>query len=142
MTAEDGAKRPVTGTVVKVLLHRQDDRGMQLEPYASRCVRHGELHELVTTDQTQAPLGARIDRVGFLGFVEILEAGVIDRGDQLEINAEPIGTVLGFDACHFPNHYNIVIAADPLQTGLDLGVGPEAPIRFEPATTAPPPLRD
>lgn len=142
MMAEDGAKRAVTGTLVKVLLHRRDDRGMQLEPYASRCVRRGELHELVTTDQTRAGLGARIDRVGFLGFVEILQAGVIDRGDQLRINGHPIGTVLGFDACHFPNHYNIIIAADPPQTGFDLALEPETPIRFEPAETAPHPIRE
>ena len=136
MIAEDGAKRPVTGTLVKVLLHRRDDRGMQLEPYTSRCVRQGELHELLTTDQSPAGPGARIDRVGFLGFVEILQAGVVDRGDQLQINGRSIGTVVGFDACHFPNHYNVVVAADRLQTGLDLGLEPEAPVRFEPAHTA------
>lgn len=137
MTSEHGAKRPVTGAVVKVLLHRRDERGMQLEPYASRCVRRGELHELVTTDQVRAAPGARIDRVGFLGFVEVLRAGVIDRGDELWVNGRSIGTVLGFDACHFPNHYNIIVAADPLQTGHDLGLEPEAPIRFGPAETAP-----
>lgn len=136
MTPQDGPKRAVTGTLVKVLLHRQDDRGMQLEDYASRCVRRGELHELVTTDQTQARLGARVDRVGFLGFVEILDAGVIDRGDELQVNGRPVGTVLGFDACHFPNHYNIIVAADPRRTGLDLGLEPEAPIRFAGAKTA------
>lgn len=137
MTPQDGAKRPVTGVLVKVLLHLQDDRGMRLEPYASRCVRQGDLHELVTTDRTQAALGGHIDRIGFLGFVEILQAGVIDRGDELRINGRSIGTVLGFDACHFPNHYNIVIAADPPQTGLDLGLEPEASIRFERAETGP-----
>src|SRR5207248_3127576 len=47
---EDGAKRPVTATLVKVLVHRRNDRGMSLEPYASRCIRQGEIHELVTTD--------------------------------------------------------------------------------------------
>ncbi|MFL1431718.1 MULTISPECIES: DUF6917 domain-containing protein, partial [unclassified Nocardiopsis] len=36
---EDGAKRPVTAAVVKVLVHRRTDRGMRLEPFASRCVR-------------------------------------------------------------------------------------------------------
>ena len=45
--AEDGDKRTVRGRVVKVLVHTRDDRGMVLEPFASRCVRHGEIHELV-----------------------------------------------------------------------------------------------
>lgn len=130
MIGEDGPKRTVAGTLVKVLWHRRDDRGMHLEPYASRCVRHGEIHELVTTDHTDTAPGARIDRVAFLGFVEILQAGVVDRGDHLWINEQSIGTVLGFDACHFPNHYNILIATHPPQSGLDLALQPEAQVRF------------
>lgn len=133
MSHENGPKRTVTGTLVKVLLHRRDDRGMHLEPYASRCVRHGEIHELVTTDHTDTAPGARIDRVAFLGFVELQQAGVIDRGDHLWVEDQPIGTVLGFDACHFPNHYNILIAAHPPQSGLDLALQPEAAVRFQPA---------
>lgn len=133
MIREDGPKRTVAGALVKVLWHRRDDRGMRLEPYASRCVRHGEIHELVTTDHTDTAPGTCIDRVAFLGFVEILQAGVVDRGDRLWIDDQPIGTVLGFDACHFPNHYNILIAAHPPQSGLDLALQPEAAIRFEQA---------
>ncbi|WP_406138666.1 DUF6917 domain-containing protein [Streptomyces sp. NBC_01089] len=76
MTAgEDGAKRTVHGPLVKVLTHRREGRGMALEPFAARCVRRGEVHELVTTDHTETAAGARIDRVGFLGFVEIGCAG-------------------------------------------------------------------
>ena len=58
--------------------------------------------------------------------------GVIDRGDELWIGDRRIGTVLGFDACHFPNHYNILIAADEPRTGLDLALEPETPVRFAP----------
>lgn len=129
---EDGAKRPVTGTLVKVLLHRRTDRGMELEAYASRCVRQGEVHELVTTDHTESAPGTRIDRVGFLGFAEIASAGVIDRGDELWVNGHRVGTVLGFDACHFPNHYNVLITTATPHTGQDLALKPETPIRFEP----------
>jgi hypothetical protein len=132
---EDGAKRPVAGDVVKVLVHRRDDRGMVLEPFASRCVRTGEVHELVTTDHRHGAAGSRIERVGFLGFVEITRAGVIDRGDQVWINAGLVGTVLGFDACHFPNHYNILITVDTPVTGRDLALRPEAAVLFQPATS-------
>jgi hypothetical protein len=134
---EDKVKRPVTGTLVKVLLHHRVDRGMKLETYGSRCVRQGEVHELVTTNHTQIAPGTRIDRVGFLGFMEIARAGVIDRGDELWVNGHRIGTVLGFDACHFPNHYNVLITADPPRSGLDLALKPEATIRFEPTATLP-----
>lgn len=133
---EDGPKRAVTATLVKVLLHRRDDRGMRLEPHASRCVRRGEVHELVTTDHAGTAAGARIDRVGFLGFAEILVAGVIDRGDGLWIGGRLVGAVLGFDACHLPNHYNILVTVDAPVSGGDLGLEPEMPVRFAPA---PPP---
>lgn len=132
-TREDGPKRTVRGTLVKVLVHRRDDRGMRLEPFASRCVRAGELHELVTTDHRDDAPGARVDRVGFLGFVEIDTAGVIDRGDEVWVGDRLIGTVLGFDACHFPNHYNVLITTDAPRTGPELGLAPETVIRFSPA---------
>ena len=122
---EDGPKRTVEGIVVKVLIHRREDRGMSLEPYASRCVRVGEVHELVTTDHRDTRPGARIDRGAFLGFAEITRAGVLDRGDRFWVG--------GFDACHFPNHYNVLIATDETLTGSDLGLRPETGVRFEPA---------
>lgn len=127
---ENGAKRVVTGTVVKVLLHRRDERGMSLEPHASRCVREGEVHELVTTDHRETAAGARIDRVGFLGFAELHQAGVIDRGDEFWIDGRLVGTVLGFDGCHFPNHYNILIATPTPVSGADLRLRPEMPVAF------------
>ncbi|WP_423835638.1 DUF6917 domain-containing protein [Streptomyces tubbatahanensis] len=127
---ENGAKRSVHGALVKVLLHRRTERGMSLEPYASRCVRRGEVHELVTTDHRETAPGTRIDRVGFLGFVELSCAGVLDRGDDVWIGGVHVGTVLGFDACHFPNHYNILIDAGRLLTGEDLKLGPELSVSF------------
>lgn len=127
---EDGPKRPIEATVVKVLKHRRDDRGMRLEPFTSRCVRAGEVHELVTTDHADTTAGARVDRVGFLGFAEIANAGVLDRGDQVLVDGVPVGTVLGFDACHFPNHYNVLILTDRPTTGPELAVKPETKIAF------------
>ena len=125
---EDGDKRAVPATLVKVLVHRRDDRGMRLEEFASRCVRAGEVHELVTTDHGVAD--GRIDRVGFLGFAEIERGGVIDRGDEVRIGDAVVGTVLGFDACHFPNHYNILIQRAAPVSGADIALSPESPVRF------------
>ncbi|SFY49662.1 DUF6917 domain-containing protein [Streptomyces sp. F-1] len=128
--AEDGAKRVVRGALVKVLVHRRTDRGIRLEEHAARCVRRGEVHELVTTDQWEPRPGARIDRVGFLGFVELECGGVIDRGDLVRIGDAVVGTVLGFDACHLPNHYNILIHAERAVSGLDLELLPEDAVSF------------
>ncbi|MEZ7006298.1 hypothetical protein [Streptomyces sp. AD55] len=130
---ESGAKRAVRGAVVKVLRHTRTDRGMTLEPFASRCVRRGEVHELVTTDHWSEEPGARVDRVGFLGFAELACGGVVDRGDTLLIGGEPVGTVLGFDGCHLPNHYNILIHTPRLLTGHCLSLAPEAGVVFAPA---------
>jgi hypothetical protein len=128
--AEDGPKRVVRGALVKVLVHRRTDRGMRLEEHAARCVRRGEVHELVTTDQWDPRSGARIDRVGFLGFAELLCGGVIDRGDLVRIADTTVGTVLGFDACHLPNHYNILIHTERPVSGRDLGLQPESAVTF------------
>jgi hypothetical protein len=121
---EDGPKSAVTATLLKVLVHRRTDRGMRLEPYASRCVRVGEVHELVATDHDEITAGTRIDRVAFLGFAEITAAGVLDRGDEVWIGGRRIGVLLGFDGCHLPNHYNLLIRADPPPTGEELGLVP------------------
>ncbi len=128
--AEDGPKRVVRGVVVKVLVHRRADRGMTLEPFASRCVRKGEVHELLTTDHTEVEPGTRIDRVGFVGFVELGCGGVLDRGDEVRLDGRLVGTVLGFDACHLPNHYNIVVTTDTPRTGPELGAAPECEVTF------------
>lgn len=130
---ENGRKKSVDGTVVKVLKHHRVDRGMVLEEHTSRCVQRGEVHELVTTDEVDTAPGGTVDRVGFLGFAEIAGAGVLDRGDEVWVGRERIGTVLGWDACHFPNHYNILIACDPPRTGPEIGLEPGAGIRFVPA---------
>lgn len=121
---EDGPKRDVRATVVKVLVHQRTDRGMRLEAFASRCVRAGEVHELVATDHVETAAGARIDRVAFLGFAEIDAAGVLDRGDELWIGDRRIGVLLGFDGCHLPNHYNVLVRADAgaLRAGGELGL--------------------
>ncbi|UED85447.1 Gfo/Idh/MocA family protein [Streptomyces profundus] len=128
--SEDGLKFPVRSTLVKILTHRRDDRGMSLTEFASRCVRRGEVHELVTTDQLDPTPGAVVDRVGFLGFVEIESAGVLDRGDEVWADGRRIGAVLGFDDCHFPNHYNVLIAVDTPTTGPEQGLVPGMEVRF------------
>lgn len=112
--------RPVQGQLVKLLRHKQLNRGMTLCPFETRCLRRGDIHELVATDQADAQMGDRINRVGFLGFAEIEKGGVIGRGNLCFMGAQFVGAVLGFDDCHAPNHYNILIAAETLLTASEL----------------------
>jgi hypothetical protein len=124
-------KREVAGVVVKLLHHKRDDRGMTLIEHESRCVRRGDIHELVTTDQAGAVSGDRIDRVGFLGFIEIESAGVVERGDAVIHKGTVLGSVLGFDECHVPNHYNILVAAPRLCTAGEIGLEVEDAVTFQ-----------
>lgn len=130
-------KRPVVASAVKLLFHVRDDRGMELCDHATRCLARHEVHEIVTTDQGEAQAGDRIDRVGFVAFAEIESGGVVERGDRLVVAGRDVGRVLGFDDCHAPNHWNVLVAAPELLTAdaLDLRVGDE--LRFEPGEPAP-----
>lgn len=122
MSPSDPTKLAVDATLVKLLFHRRTDRNMTIMVEQSRCVRAGEVHELLTTDQPGLAAGSRLDRVGFLGFVEIGNAGVLDVGDIVTCGDVRLGVLAGFDACHFPNHYNIVLRAARLLTAADLAL--------------------
>ncbi|MFC0562548.1 DUF6917 domain-containing protein [Halalkalibacter alkalisediminis] len=124
------AKRIVEGAFVKLLFHKQEQRGMRLIEFETRCVRKGEIHEIVTTTHKEAKSGDVINRVGFLGFAEMNCGGVIERGDQVKVNGRVIGSVLGFDECHFPNHYNILIAVDETATATEVDLTVESAITF------------
>lgn len=123
-------KRQLAGFFVALMTHSRTDRGMRLTEFRTRCIPAGEIHEMVTTDQSDAVLGDKIDRVGYLGFAEIASGGVMEVGDPVRIAGTQIGRVLGFDDTHYPNHYNILIATDRLLTSQDIDVDVESPITF------------
>jgi hypothetical protein len=128
------SKVAVSATLVKLLFHRRTERGMTIMAEQSRCVRAGEVHELLTTDQDGLTAGSRLDRVGFLGFVEIRNAGVLDAGDVVTCGDVRLGVLAGFDDCHFPNHYNVVLRADRLLTAADLALPVGGPVVFRQGT--------
>jgi hypothetical protein len=47
------------------------------------------------------------------------------------LDEEPIGTVLGFDETHEPNHINVIIGVARRRTGRELQFAPGRKIRFE-----------
>ncbi|GAB6990757.1 DUF6917 domain-containing protein [Paenibacillus pini] len=129
-TVKRTVKRKVDGAFVALLFHKQQERGMRLIEFETRCVQAGEIHEIVTTTHHEAEKGDRIDRVGFLGFAEMKCGGVIGRGDAVMIQNQVIGHVLGFDDCHFPNHYNILISTQETMMADDLELEVEMLISF------------
>jgi hypothetical protein len=99
----------------------RSDRGMILTPFRTRCLLAGEIHEFVLCEEGLNP-DAPIDRVSYLGFGEILTGGVAEIGDGFFVDGKRIGTLIGFDETHAPNHYNILIASSTLRPGSALGL--------------------
>jgi hypothetical protein len=95
----------------------------------------GEIHELAVTDDPAAGPGARVERVAYAGFVEIVCGGVILVGDHVTLGPRQLGQVVGFDCTHFPNHMNILVRGPNWQTGRELEVVVDEPVVF--AFTAP-----
>ena len=120
------------GRFVGVMDLSRDDRGFSLIAAPTRCIRRGDVHELIVTDEATAAPGATVQRCRFLGFVEFESAGVLVRGDAVDIDGREIGTVAGFDECHFPNHLNIVLQAADARTGIQLGLRPGALLQVRP----------
>jgi len=137
-TGEMGVPRilraPFGGQFVGVMDLARDDRGFSLIAAPTRCIRRGDVHEMILTDEATAAPGAIVQRCRFLGFVEFDAAGVLVHGDAIQIDGRLVGRVAGFDECHFPNHLNIVLQADTARTGIELGLRPGAVLQVHPGT--------
>jgi hypothetical protein len=102
-------KEDIRGRVVVVLQGALDNRQLELIKTISRAVKRHEIHEIILTDEEQAGPGAKVNRVIYIGFLEITKGGVIVSGDEFFLEDKFLGTVAGFDETHLPNHLNIVV---------------------------------
>lgn len=123
-------KRDVCGSLAVVLDGKMDDRALSLIAPMSRCLCHGQVHELILTDETSAKPGSRVDRIAYLGFFAVEREGVIVVGDELLVDGKKVGILAGFDETHMPNHLNIVVCSDTRSTGNELGCRLEAAVVF------------
>ena len=124
------AKSDIEGNLVVVLQGKIENRGLELIKPASRCVKKFEIHELIASDEENIGPGSEVNKIAYIGFVEILQGGVILAGDAVFRNGERIGVIAGFDETHMPNHLNIVIRCDKRITGVELGCCPGDGISF------------
>jgi hypothetical protein len=120
----------LNGRLVAILRPSRLDRGLQLIPEKSRCIRAGEVHELILTDELTAVPGSRVDRVAYLAFAEFATGGLIVQGDLLTVDGQTLGTLIGYDETHMPNHLNIVIGGEAFASGYDRGLRLEARFSF------------
>lgn len=122
------SKSDVVGRVVAVLTGVTDRRGLLIEEFRSRAVRHGDVHELMITDET-VDIGVTVNRVALLAFFEVTAGGVILLNDRVTIDGVEIGFVAGFNETHMPNHQNICLSGDLLDGAL-LGLRLGADVRI------------
>lgn len=114
-------KRTVEGHLVCVLGARADDRGLELTVHPSRAVLCHEIHEILMVEDPEAAPTRTVRRVAYAGCVEIARGGMILIHDRVVVAGRDIGTVVGFDETHLPNHMNIaVLASGELRNGEEL----------------------
>lgn len=130
-------KNAASARIVRVLVHIREDRRMSFAPWQSRCFTKGEIHEIVTTTDTPENRSVSIDHIGFVGFAEFSQASVVEVGDQVFIGELYVGSVAGFDECHYPNHYNIIVSSDRLICGSEINLRPGDEVSFVPAEVLP-----
>ncbi|ODA39685.1 hypothetical protein [Desulfosporosinus sp. BG] len=125
------AKRVIKGRLVVILKGKLEQRGLELIPTISRAVLKDEVHELIVTDQENAGPGSKVDKIAYIGFVEITAGGVMTVGDTLTCQDKVLGRVVGFDETHLPNHLNIVLASDTRSDGVEQNLNLESEITGE-----------
>jgi len=128
--ASYAANRPVEGEVVTVLASSHEARGLKLMTTYTRALRRDSIHELIATDEASKKPGDVVDRIAYLAFFEVRRGGVVVMGETLLADDKPVGTVLGFDETHEPNHINIVIGVARRQTGRQLNLSVGSRTRF------------
>jgi hypothetical protein len=125
------AKRPVPAEVVAVLHAHAASRRLELTVHPSRAVSAGEVHEILGTDERDKGLNSIVDRVGYVACIAIKQSGMILVRDAVFLKGQVVGTVIGFDETHLPNHMNIVIYTPSLLTGHDMGAQLGDEVLFE-----------
>jgi hypothetical protein len=111
-----GDRRPVTGEVVAILHVTFDRRGLKLIDARSRAMLHDEIHELMVTDEPGAAPGGGADRVSAIAFFEVEVGGVAVVEDEVLIGDGLLGELAGFDMTHMPNHMNVLVKSETLDT--------------------------
>lgn len=125
------AKRVIKGKLAVILRGKLEKRGLELIPTISRAVLKNEVHELIVTDQENVGPGSKVDKIAYIGFVEITAGGVMTVGDTLTCQDKVLGRVIGFDETHLPNHLNIVLASGSRSDGVEQNLKLESDITCE-----------
>lgn len=116
------SKVDIQGKVVVVLNGRLDNRNLNLIVPISRAFKKHDVIELIGTDEENAKPGENVNTIAYIGFVEILNSGVILIGDEVIINSKKIGVIAGYDDTHLPNHQNVIVKMEKRIPGKELNI--------------------
>ena len=103
------AKSDMRGRVVVVLRGTLENRSLALITPISRAFPAGSIIELIGTDEATAGPGGTVEKIAYIAFVELIDGGVLLAGDPVFINGTQVGTIVGFDDTHVPNHQNTIL---------------------------------
>jgi len=115
-------KGPIIGRVVAVLDLILENRGMKLIHPRSRALVKSSIFELAVTDEAESSPGKVVNRVGYIGFIEVTQGGVAVVGDNVYIGNRLLGEIVGFNEDHVPNHITVLVRSKELTTGFKFGV--------------------
>jgi hypothetical protein len=114
-------KSTLYGNWVAVMDHERHERALTLSSFRTRCFKQGEIHEFLLCDRDTAKLKL-INDVAYLGFGAFTQGGVVEVGDEFWCGDNCIGSILGFDETHMPNHYNVIIQSEQATSGFQRGL--------------------
>jgi hypothetical protein len=116
------SKTEMKGKVVVVLDGKLENRNLNLIIPISRAFKKFDVIELIATDDNNAAPGTNVNPIAYIGFVEVLNSGVVLVGDEVRWSGKVIGTIIGYDDTHLPNHQNVIVKVDARISGKDLGL--------------------
>lgn len=116
------SKLDIKGKFVVVLDGKLDNRGLSLIKPISRAFSKSTIIELIGTDEKVAAPGNSVNNICYIGFVELLDSGVLLVGDNIEWNNKIIGAIAGYDDTHMPNHQNTIIKMEKRISGKELKI--------------------
>ena len=124
-------KADITGRILVVLDGRLENRGLQLIQPISRAFTAETIIELIGIDDPAAGPGSTVDAIAYIGFVELLNGGVLLVGDEIQWKGKVIGTIAGYDDTHMPNHQNTIVRMKERIPGKELGLAVGDPITIK-----------
>ena len=112
------SKSSIKFRIKAVMKNKRIDRKLKLSEYVTRCINKNQLHEFLIANDWNNDKNKLLNDISYIGFMECTECGVIEIGDTISDDKGIIvGTVIGFDYTHMPNHMNIVLKSASEETG-------------------------